>query len=131
MQINHRLAYDQLPPAQRDQHAMKLGVKGTYPDMTLPYHNRVEHTAVDGMHTLKDVTCNIMAAVQDKKSFSVPGLALSKASLHEADNRYRNVFVPQWLQLETQEHIVSNPKGLKSHDCKEVTFDNKHTCFHN
>ena len=126
MQINHRLAYDQLPPAQRDQHAMKLGV-----DMTLPYHNRVEHTAVDGMHTLKDVTCNIMAAVQGKKSFSVPGLALSKASLHESDYRYRNVFVPQRLQLETRELIVSNPKGLKSHDWKGVTFDNKHACFHN
>ena len=76
---------------------MKLGVKGTYPDMTLPDHNRVEHTAVDGMHTLKDVTCNIMAAVQDKNSFSVPGLAFSKESIHDAYNLYRNVFVPHFF----------------------------------
>lgn len=54
IQIDHRKEYDRIQTAStKKEHAKMLGVKGLYPAMKLPYHNRVDHTFVDGMHTIK------------------------------------------------------------------------------
>lgn len=118
-QIEHRCQYDQLPANRQNQHAMKLGIKGGYPDMALPYHDRVSQLAVGGMHTIKYVVCDI-AVILDKKTFRIPSIALSKSALEKADERYRNLIIPKWIDLPYQQAMISNAKGLKSYDFKQV-----------
>lgn len=40
--------------AQADLIAKHTGCKGTYSLMKLPYHDRIEQTMPDAMHTVKD-----------------------------------------------------------------------------
>lgn len=35
----------------------------------LDYHNRVQHTAIDGMHTIKDMVSTVVDAVNGGKSY--------------------------------------------------------------
>lgn len=88
--------------------------------MRLPYHSRVDHTFVDGMHTIKDVVCNIMDAVLGKKSFHVTELELSKTNLEAADKRFMKLVIPKWLDITKQRQMISHPKNMKSHDWKQV-----------
>lgn len=78
----HRQAYDRMHSiAEKKAHAKTLGVKGAYPVMRLPYHNRIDATFVDGMHTIKDVACNIMDAVLSSKGIKVRSLELRADAL--------------------------------------------------
>lgn len=117
-QVNHRRQYAN--SANPDEHAKELGVKSTYPDMLLPYHNRVEHGVVDGMHTIKDVITNIMDVVKGDKSFRIVPLELTSDSLSIADQRFNKLHIPEWLGFRKQTQMISSPSGLKSHDWKQV-----------
>lgn len=105
---------------QRAEHAKPLGVKDIYPVMRLPYHNRVDQTFTDGMHTIKDVVCNVMDVVLGKKPFVIAKLQLSKSSLAIADERCRTLIIPDWVDVSMQTYTISNPKHMKSHDWKQV-----------
>lgn len=119
----HRQAYDRIQsvPGKR-AHAKSLGVKGTYPVMRLPYHHRIDATFVDGMHTIKDIACNIMDAVLGSKNIRVPSLELTADALTIADTRYSSLVIPKWLDLPAQSKMISNPRNLKSHDWMQVCF---------
>ena len=67
-EVVHLEEYDRLlNPATKAEHARKLSVKGVYPMLSLPYHSRVAQSFTDGMHTIKDVLCNIMDVILRKK----------------------------------------------------------------
>lgn len=104
------------------EHAKELGVKGVYPVMSLPYHNRVKSAFIDGMHTIKDVVCNIMDVVLGKKEVSVRSLELTSAALAIADGRYAQIRIPCWIDLPKQTKMISNPKSLKTHDWKQASI---------
>ena len=38
-----------------------------------------------------------------------------------ADIRCSDIYVPGWIDLVIQPQMISNPKGLKSHDWKQVS----------
>lgn len=116
----HRRHYDTLSGKAADNHAQQLGVKGTYPMLDLPYHNRVLHSLADGMHTIKDVVTNIMDVILKKKNFSIRDLELSKDLLAVADERCRTLTIPSWLDLVVQPNMISHPRNMKSHDWKQV-----------
>jgi len=118
----HRKVYDLLSGQDANSHAKLLGVKGTYPMMDLSYHNRVEQCFPDGMHTIKDVVCNIMDALLGKKSFTIRHLELSKDQLNVADSRCRSLVLPSWLDIVIQQNMISNPRSMKSHDWKQVRY---------
>lgn len=123
LKILHREAYDVIENStQKQAHAKTLGVKGTYPVMRLPYHNRIDATFVDGMHTLKDIVCNVMDAVLKKKTIRVPSLELSSNSLAIADARFNSLVIPNWIDLPSQVKMISNPKSLKTHDWMQVSI---------
>lgn len=88
--------------------------------MEIPYHNRMDSTCIDGMHTVKDVVCNIMDVVLQKKNYRCPQLELFKADLEEADRRFLSLSIPRWLDLTSQSTIISKPKGMKTHDWKQL-----------
>lgn len=127
--------YDSIPTtekAARTEHAQVLGVKQTYPDIKLPYHNRPIQCIVDGMHTIKGVVCNIMDVIYNRKRFRIPALELSQASLKVADQRYSSLNLPRWFDLPNFSDMFSNPKSLKSHDWKQVRIiydGNIRMCF--
>ena len=104
----------------RRNHAKLLGVKGTYADMELPYHDRIQSATVDAMHTVKNVICNIMDIVLRKKGFTCRALELSAADLATADARFTEIIIPDWVDMAQQRNIVSRPKAMKSHDWKQV-----------
>lgn len=90
--------------------------------MRLPYHNRVAQTFTDGMHTIKDVVCNIMDVVLGKKPFVVRQLQLTKSSMATADERCQTLIIPDWAEITLQANFISNPKNRKSHDWKQVGY---------
>lgn len=56
LQVEHRQAYEAISntdKAAKSKHAKILGVKGIYPELRIPYHNRPDMCIVDGMHTIK------------------------------------------------------------------------------
>lgn len=106
--------------SQQKDHAKLLGVKGSYPAMRLPNHNRIQQTFVDGMHTVKDVVCNIMDAVLQRKNFRLLNLELSGEALRTADARFLKLEIPKWIDLSKQSHMISNPRSLKTHNWKQV-----------
>lgn len=91
--------------------------------MRFPYHNRIDATFVDGMHTIKDVACNIMDAVLSNKGIKVRSLELGADALTIADGRYNSLVIPPWLDLPKQSKMISSPRNLKSHDWMQVRFE--------
>ena len=116
----HRQQYDKLSGQAAINHAKTLGVKGSYPMLTLPYHNRVQQCCVDGMHTIKDVICNVMDAILGKKNFTIHTLELSKDQLMIADTRCTSLSLPSWMDISAQPNMISHPRNMKSHDWKQV-----------
>ena len=108
--------------ADKRQLAQSNGTKGCYPDMRLPYHIRMACTSIDAMHTVKDVIVNIMDIILATKNFRCPKLELQKQDLHEADRRFNKLHLPSWIEIPAQASIITRPKGLKSHDWKEVHY---------
>lgn len=90
--------------------------------MRLPNHNRVEQTFVDGMHTVKDVVCNIMDVVLHRKNYRIHCLELSVEALRTADARFLKLEIPKWIDLSKQSRIISHPKSMKTHDWKQVGY---------
>lgn len=88
--------------------------------MSLPYHDRVQHTSIDGMHTIRDVVVNILDVMRSKKNFRVAKLELSQSSQRIADKRFQDLTIPKWVDLTDQSRIISNPKAMKTHDWKQV-----------
>lgn len=88
--------------------------------MKLPYHNRIDHGVVDGMHTIKDVVGNIMDIVRGDKQFRIDPLELTQESLRIADERYSKLVIPEWIGIKKQSKMISSPTGLKSHEWKQV-----------
>ena len=119
-EVSHRKQYDLLSSRAACDHAKLLGVKGTYPMLDLPYHDRVQQCLVDGMHTIKDVVCNIVDAILSKKNFSIRRLELSRDLLAVADERCRAIFLPSWMDLVLQPSMITHPRNMKSHDWKQV-----------
>ena len=116
----HRLKYDQMKTeGERTSFAKKLGVKGSYPDMALSYHQRVSTLAVDGMHTIRNVTVNIINALNGKPS-NVPGLTLSSDLLAVADRRYAQLVIPSWVDIKFQKTLITNPTATKTHDYHQL-----------
>lgn len=88
--------------------------------MRLAYHDRVDSTFIDGMHTIKDVVCNFMDVILGNKTFIIRELQLSSDSLRVADEKFRNLVIPKWVDLPCQFRMISGPKNLKSHNWKQV-----------
>lgn len=49
-------------------------------------------------------------------------LELNSESLSVADERCACIVIPQWVDLAMQPKMISKPKGLKSHDWKQVNM---------
>lgn len=114
--------YDQ-KEARKDKlsHAQQLGVKNSYPDMELPYHDRPNQAVIDGMHTIKDVVHNIMQLIHNNKNtYRIPQLELYKSDLAIADDRFTALTIPEWVDLPNEAHLFSKNSSLKSHDWKQV-----------
>ena len=118
----HRNRYDQLnegPVSARVSLAQQLGVKGSYADMTLPYHDRVATLAIDGMHTIRNVTVNILNAIRGKL-VDVPSLTLANSLLQVADERLAGLVIPSWVDMRVQKSVITNPIAMKTHDYKQL-----------
>lgn len=61
-----------------------------------------------------------MDVILQKKNYRCQTLELSRSDLAEADRRFLKILIPDWVDLPSQANMISKPKGMKTHDWKQV-----------
>ena len=134
-------------PANADLIRKCTGCKGKHAFLLLPYHNSVEQTVPDAMHTIRDAIVNIFELLIGKsdtlscrkceanfgryfgmesndlskisRKDPVVSYSLSTTEIQQADRICESIFTPAHVDF-VPKLLFSKPSGLKSHDWKQV-----------
>ncbi len=102
--------------------------------MKLPYHNPLQQTVPDAMHTIKDVVENLFGLISGRRDnekvreaerklgrFTLLEYCLTKVQLKLADDRLLSVHVPAHIDYKPK-CMYTKKVHMKSHDWKQVCY---------